>query len=212
MKSKIVLTCTILFIVFLTSIVYATDLNTQVVTVEIPNMEENNKPEENGKDVVVSHEHTWKEDTEKSKKATCTENGYKYFICSECKETKKEEIKASGHKFSEWKTVNGLKERKCEICGFIEKEKADENKVTPTQTVSPTPNSENKIILHNTNIQNVEAYNILENGILKPSGADKTVANKIIPAAGKKVIILPVLITLLIIYTSYVQYKKYKKL
>ena len=213
MKSKFVLTCTILFVLCFTCVVCAEDTDTKIVVIEplntIQNEVQTDSEKNNENKEVSSHEHTWKEDLEKSKKPTCTEKGYTYYLCDECKETKKEEIKATGHKFDDWKNVNDVKERKCKICGFTEQEKLSKAKTTPTPTPTSTNNTENRIILHNTNIQNVEAYNILENGILKPSGADKTVANKIIPAAGKEVMILPGLIVLLIIY---VQYRKYKKI
>ena len=213
MKNKFILICTILFIVLLTCRVCAMDTSTEVRTVEVPEIQDSIQTDEE-KNTDISHEHKWKEDAEKSKDSTCTENGFKYYTCEVCNETKKEDIKSSGHIFGKWETINGVKERKCEKCGFVEKETIAENKAasTPTPTPTPTPASGNKIVLHNTNIQNVESYNILENGILKPSGADKTVANKIIPAAGKRIIILPVLILLLVGYIAHVQYTKYKKL
>ena len=215
MKSKLILMYTILFIILFACTAYAVDNNTQVLTVEIPTIDESittsSEEKSNEGEKTLSHEHSWKEDSKKSKNSTCTENGYKYYICSECNEIKKEEIKATGHSFGEWKTVEGVKERKCDKCGFVEKEKIEDSKTTPTPTPTVSKN-ENKIVLHNTNIQNVTSYNILENGILKPSGADKTVANKIIPAAGEKFIVLPILIGLLIMYTAYIKYKKYKKL
>ncbi|MGN0493832.1 MAG: CAP domain-containing protein [Acutalibacteraceae bacterium] len=61
---------------------------------------------------------------------TCTEDGYTFYQCVECGETKIEDyISKKGHSWSEWKTVTepttvstGLKERICTVCGEKETE------------------------------------------------------------------------------------------
>ena len=154
-----------------------------------------------------THEHKWVEDKAKSKAATCTEDGYTYYVCSVCNETKTETIKATGHKFGDWKitkeattTSEGQKERTCSICGTketqaIEKLKSDNN----------TNNTTNNTVNNNTtNTQNVTK------NIINSSTTDKTTANKTLPAAGARRIIIPALMLIAIAYACYNKYMKYK--
>lgn len=154
-----------------------------------------------------THEHKWVEDKAKSKAATCTEHGYTYYVCSVCNETKTETIKATGHKFGDWKitkeattTSEGQKERTCSICGTketqaIEKLKSDNN----------TNNTTNNTVNNNTtNTQNVTK------NIINSSTTDKTTANKTLPAAGARRIIIPALMLIAIAYACYNKYMKYK--
>ena len=68
-------------------------------------------------------EHTW--DAGKvTKEPTCTETGERTYTCTGCRETKTEEIKATGHSYGEWTIVKeattseeGSKERVCQKCG-----------------------------------------------------------------------------------------------
>ena len=69
-------------------------------------------------------EHVWN-DGEILKEATCTDNGLKVYTCKVCGETKKEDIKALGHSYSEEWTVDkeattteaGSKSHHCTVCG-----------------------------------------------------------------------------------------------
>ncbi len=61
----------------------------------------------------------------KTVKATCTTNGYKLYKCtgSGCKSTKKVTIKATGHKYGDWKCVSSNKDvctRECSACKNVE--------------------------------------------------------------------------------------------
>lgn len=67
-------------------------------------------------------DHTWK--LTKEQNATCEADGSKMYTCEVCGETKTETIKATGHQFSAWKTIqeqsvfsDGVQERTCSICG-----------------------------------------------------------------------------------------------
>lgn len=67
-------------------------------------------------------DHTWK--LTKEQNATCEADGSKTYTCEVCGETKTETIKATGHQFSAWKTIqeqsvfsDGVQERTCSICG-----------------------------------------------------------------------------------------------
>lgn len=86
------------------------------------------------------------QETIKGKDATCTEDGLTSGKkCSDCGEVtvKQEKIKATGHSFGKWKTVeepttekNGKAERKCSSCGKVEEKKLD--KLPPEETEPPT--------------------------------------------------------------------------
>lgn len=55
--------------------------------------------------IVIADEHTW--DSGKiDKKATCTENGKIKYTCSYCKNTKTENIPATGHDYTKWKVTS----------------------------------------------------------------------------------------------------------
>ncbi len=58
-----------------------------------------------------------------TKEASCTEDGIKTYICSECKDSYTEKIPANGHTYGEWiidkeptSTEEGIKHRVCTIC------------------------------------------------------------------------------------------------
>lgn len=68
-------------------------------------------------------------ETEKSKDATCTEDGIKHFACKKCGFEKTEVIKAIGHKLGQLQTISqpsctldGLKQAFCQNCPFSIKE------------------------------------------------------------------------------------------
>ena len=92
-----------------------------------------------------NHTHKWVEDKNQSKAATCSEDGYKFLKCSECSETKKETIKATGHKYGEWQTTKeattaaeGEKQRKCSVCGNVEKQTIPKKQETkPKENANP---------------------------------------------------------------------------
>ena len=77
--------------------------------------------DENGE---VKHEHVW-DAGEVTKSATCIENGRKIYECIYCRETKQEDIPATGkHSFGSYVVVkqptvlaNGTKTRTCSFCG-----------------------------------------------------------------------------------------------
>ena len=156
-----------------------------------------------------THEHKWVEDKSKSKAATCTEDGYTYYVCSVCNETKTETIKATGHKFGDWKitkeattTSEGSKERTCSICGTKE-----------TQAIAKlTDNNKNNNAGNTNNTANNTANNNTTNSqnIINSSTKDKTTANKTLPAAGARRIIIPALMLIAIAYACYNKYMKYK--
>ena len=160
-----------------------------------------------------THEHKWVEDKSKSKAATCTEDGYTYYVCSVCNETKTETIKATGHKFGDWKvtkeattTSEGQKERICSICGEKETQTiaklTDNNKNNNTGNTNNTTN--NTVNNNTTNSQNVTK------NVINSSTTDKTTANKTLPAAGARRIIIPALMLIAIAYACYNKYMKYK--
>lgn len=156
-----------------------------------------------------THEHKWVEDKAKSKAATCTEDGYTYYVCSVCNETKTETIKATGHKFGDWKvtkeattTSEGQKERTCSICG--EKETQAIAKLTDNNKNNNTGNT-NNTTSHTANNNTTNSQNIINS-----STKDKTTANKTLPAAGARRIIIPALMLIGIAYACYNKYMKYK--
>lgn len=150
-----------------------------------------------------THEHNWSEDTAKGKAATCTEDGYKFYTCSGCEETKKETLKATGHKYGEWEvtkeatvSAEGEKQRKCTVCQNVEK-----------QTVGKlTSKDENKNDTNNTN------KNTNTNNNTNTNKADNTVAGSTLPKTGAKFIIIPVIASIILAYISYNRYIKYKNI
>lgn len=87
-------------------------------------------------------DHTWK--LTKEQNATCEADGSKMYTCEVCGETKTETIKATGHQFSAWKTIqeqsvfsDGVQERTCSICGKKETSNTGEKlKATITTNAS----------------------------------------------------------------------------
>lgn len=87
-------------------------------------------------------DHTWK--LTKEQNATCEADGSKTYTCEVCGETKTETIKATGHQFSAWKTIqeqsvfsDGVQERICSICGKKETRNTGEKlKATITTNAS----------------------------------------------------------------------------
>ena len=158
-------------------------------------------------------EHNWVEIKEKSKPATCTEDGYTFYECSECGDTKTETIKATGHHFGEWEitkeattTEEGEKQRKCEDCDYIEKESIP--KLESGENKNPSEDEENKDEGQDGN-NNGAANNNNNNGT-PGDVTDKTTANKTLPAAGLKTMFLPAVILIAISVISYKKYIKYK--
>lgn len=87
-------------------------------------------------------DHTWK--LTKEQNATCEADGSKTYTCEVCGEAKTEAIKATGHQFSAWKTIqeqsvfsDGVQERTCSICGKKETRNTGEKlKATITTNAS----------------------------------------------------------------------------
>lgn len=155
----------------------------------------------------TEHNHNWKENTSKSKAATCTEDGYKFFECTEegCTETKKETIKATGHKYGDWKVTKeattkaeGEKQRECSVCKNVEKQ-------TIAKKTSTNTNKTNNNTNTNTNKNTNKVNNTNTN-----TNKDNTVSGAKIPAAGSKVVILPAVLLIVLAYVSYNKYMKYK--
>lgn len=153
----------------------------------------------------TEHTHNWKENTSKSKAATCTEDGYTYYECTEdgCTETKKETIKATGHKYGDWKvtkeattTSEGEKQRECSVCKNVEKQTIAKLTSNTNTNKTNTNTNTNKT---NTNTNKTNTTN-----------TDNTVAGTTIPATGSKVIILPAILLIALAYISYNKYMKYK--
>ncbi len=153
------------------------------------------------------HDHKWKENTSKSKAATCTEDGYKFYECTVegCTETKKETVKATGHKYGEWKvtkeattSAEGEKQRECSVCKNVEKQTIA--KKTPTNNTNT----------NKTNNTNTNKTNTNTNKTNTNTNTDNTVAGNKIPAAGSKVVILPAILVIVLAYVSYNKYMKYK--
>lgn len=97
---------------------------------------------ESGKTIPKS-EHSW-DAGQITKKPTCEEPGEKTYICSKCNETKTEVIKASGHKYGDWKTISEAdvfapkkQTRTCEACGKSEEQTVG-SKLPCTMKVSMT--------------------------------------------------------------------------
>ena len=102
----------------------------------------------------AQHEHNWVEDASQSKAATCTADGYKVYKCSTCGETKRETVKATGHRYGAWEitkeateTEEGERKRICSIChgkeeGGIQTEPIEKKK--PTDNTTNTGNVTNE--------------------------------------------------------------------
>lgn len=172
---------------------------TKNINVTVVSDEEQPKPE---------HEHKWKENTSKGKSATCTEDGYKFFECTEegCTETKKETIKATGHKFGDWKvtkeattTAEGEKQRECSVCKKVETEK-----------IAKKTDNTNKNTNKNTNTNNTNTNKANTNKTNTNTNTDNTVAGSKIPATGSKVYVMPAILLIVLAYISYNKYMKYK--
>lgn len=72
-------------------------------------------------------EHIYKYKT--TKQPTCTADGYKEYVCSECGDSKRETLPATGHAFDKWIdqtrptcTQEGKAIRQCKVCGYVEEE------------------------------------------------------------------------------------------
>lgn len=77
-----------------------------------------------------------------TKKATCTADGTLTYTCSRCNETKTETIKATGHKWSNWKRTTAatvfkpeVQTRKCSTCNKSETRNVGK-KLTPKATLN----------------------------------------------------------------------------
>lgn len=97
---------------------------------------------ESGKTIPKS-EHSW-DAGQITKKPTCEEPGEKTYICSKCNETKTEAIKATGHKYGDWKTISEAdvfapkkQTRTCDACGKSEEQTVG-SKLPCTMKVSMT--------------------------------------------------------------------------
>ena len=76
--------------------------------------------------VVFRHEHQW-EDAAVIESSTCTKNGLKEIVCSECGKKKEQQLELAEHTWGTWETVvestcseEGEKKHICNACGFIE--------------------------------------------------------------------------------------------
>lgn len=182
---------------------------------------------------VEESEHNWVVDTEKSKAATCEEDGYTYYVCSICGETKTEVIKATGHKFGDWKVVKeatttseGQKQRTCSVCGEVETQTIPKIKDTNTNTnnTNNNTNTNNTVnnVVNNTNTNNttnntntntnntVKNNTVVNNTGNSANTTDKTVSDKVLPAAGAVSLIIPAIVLIAIAYACYNKYIKYK--
>lgn len=169
---------------------------TKSITLTVNSVE---KPDD-GNGENKDHEHKWKENTSKSKSATCTEDGYKFYECTEegCTETKKETVKATGHKFGDWKVTKeattkaeGEKQRECSVCKTVEKQ-------TIAKKTANDDKNENKNENKNTN----KNTNVNTN--------DSTLAGTKLPATGARVVIVPAVLLIILAYVSYNRYLKFK--
>ncbi len=115
----------------------------------------------------AKHSHDYSELVKNSQKdPTCTEDGQKTMRCS-CGETETQVIPKLGHKFSEWKvdkkateTEEGLKTRKCSVCGTVEEEKIPKLKPASSSTSSTTnSNSTNTTNTTSGNTNNTTTSN-----------------------------------------------------
>ena len=70
-------------------------------------------------------DHTWSENL--TSPATCTEEGFREFVCNYCGEKRRDALAAVGHSFGEWTetkiptcTQSGEEGRQCSTCGAVE--------------------------------------------------------------------------------------------
>ena len=118
-----------------------------------------------GTTAAPKHTHDFSELVKGSlKDATCKVDGSKVMRCS-CGETETQTIKAIGHKFGDWKTVEpatvekeGLKERTCSNCKDIESKKIDKLKEENNNTNTDT-NTNNSTSNNTTNTENTHTHN-----------------------------------------------------
>ena len=153
------------------------------------------------------HEHNFSELVKNSKKEpTCTEDGSQVMRCS-CGDTETQVIKKLGHKFGEWNIIKeattseeGIKTRKCSVCGFEETQaiekikvntntsvtnttKNDTSESTTNTTSTPEPNTntvEEEPEKTNTNTVQEEPNNdvVVENTTTNDSSSDENVINQ----------------------------------
>lgn len=137
-----------------------------------------------GTTAPAKHSHNFSELVKGSQKdATCTVNGSKVMRCS-CGETETQIINATGHKFSDWKTIkpattkeDGLKERICSICNHKENQKIDKLKEeTNNNTNTTNPHTHDYSIIISEEPATCSKAGIK---VLKCSGCDKTKEEKI---------------------------------
>ena len=141
---------------------YGSDYNIPTGTCTQHNADTNKQPETPPEDpnqdpntntipeTPAQHEHTWVEDSSQSKAATCGEDGYTFYKCSGCSETKKETIKATGkHQYTGWtitkeatETEEGEKERTCVVCKHVDKQTIERKK--PSNNTTNTENVVNQ--------------------------------------------------------------------
>lgn len=81
-------------------------------------------------DAVIVSKHSY--GSQKSKAATCAQNGYKMSSCSKCGKVSRTDIPKSGHKFSKWElesegTQVKTYSRSCSKCGYSEYRYIDKN-------------------------------------------------------------------------------------
>lgn len=90
---------------------------------------------------LAGMQHTW-DGGKVTKPATCTQDGVKTYTCTSCGETITEVIKASGHKFGEWKMMKEATvftpEKQIRICSVCDMQETREvgNKLKPTIKVN----------------------------------------------------------------------------
>jgi hypothetical protein len=153
------------------------------------------------------HEHSWKENTSKSKAATCTEDGYKYYECTVtgCTETKKETVTAAGHKYGDWKvtkeatvSAEGEQTRTCSVCGTKDTKSIAKLQASGTNDSGSSGNSGSS------------GSGTSVGASVQGSSSDTTTAKTVLPNTGIKRVILPVVILIVAVYVSYRKYMKYK--
>ena len=126
-------------------------------------------------------EHVWN-DGEILKEATCTDNGLKVYTCKVCGETKKEDIKALGHSYSEEWTVDkeattteeGSKSHHCTVCGDkkditvipkLEESKPDTGKDDTVKDDTVKDDDNKGDIKDNANVEVVKKDNVPDTAI-----------------------------------------------
>lgn len=91
--------------------------------------------------IIKATGHNWDEG-KITKEASCERSGEIIYTCGNCQKTKKEDIKAVGHKFGAWQTTSQadvfspvIQTRVCSVCGKSE-QKTVGNKLQKTMTVT----------------------------------------------------------------------------